>query len=75
MLFVLWLNENLPPIVQNWPNLGSDATRNPLSSVVTFVSLGSFDGCVYWTGGRSSNGFVNGGYGVTICSDKLFFVE
>lgn len=62
-------------MVQNCPNLLSDATLNPFGSVVIRVSLGPIADCAYWTGGNSFNGSDNGGYGVTICSDNGFLVE
>lgn len=62
-------------MVQNCPNRLSEATRSPFGSVVIWVSLGPTAGFAYSTGGKSTNGFDNGGYGVTICSDNGFVVE
>lgn len=64
-----------PPTVQNWPKRASDATRNPLLSVVTCVCLWSERGWAYCTGGRSLSGSDSGGSGVTISFDGTFTVE
>lgn len=75
MKFIEMSDRSLPPIVQNCPNRFSDATRNPLLSVVTCVSL-SWDRTVAnCTGGKSFNGLFKGGCGVTICCDGTFTVD
>ena len=52
--------QNLPPTVQNCPNLFSEATRKPLSSVVTFVSCCSLSRVAYFGAGKPGGAFESG---------------
>lgn len=58
-------------MVQNCPNRLSEVTRNPFGKVVILVSLGPSVGLAYSTVGKPTNGCDNGGYGVTICSERF----
>lgn len=42
-----YVRQTVPPIVQNCPNLLSDATLSPFGSVVIRVSLSPVVGCAY----------------------------
>lgn len=62
-------------MVQNCPNLFSDATLRPFDNVVTWVVFCSGFTVAYWTGGRSDMGSDNGGKCVTVSVEGIFTVE
>lgn len=60
-----------PPTVQKLPNFGSDATRRPLSRVVTWVCAGVLDTVAYTGRGNHSTDLLRG---TLVMSDALLAV-